>query len=499
MPSPYLIVSLIHFLCPFSSYLCFPHFHFSRFAANVDAKEWKDGKDWKEANKEGKDIETPTPRSVSVMSSLSYRKRTNVDSKGDALFTTLKENAEDDALSYKSKSKSLDLDDDSYSISSRRKSHVADDTESVISQAYSEANSRARKGMDSRWGDFDKESTVSYNAPSRASTRRDFSPDDDTKSTVSLGLASPLTRRKSLSRLDEGKTSPCFSRRSLVRSPGSVSRADSLARSCRLSEFDVDFDDSKSMAYTERSSFSPLSPSGRSVSMPPPQARSSMLDNNETLDIKPVSHRNYLDPDLEKAINEVLSFKPITFKRRSLEDSEAEADKAKDDDARSVNGESRPKSSIRRSASAVDCLRQSRSSSSASSHRRSKSKNKSKKKKRSNSSDSESSDNGRRSSSKRRSKKSKKKSKKRNDTSSSSSSSSDSESDSDSSSGASTISYKSSSSIKKAPNRKSSSPEMEREDGDANEGPPLSKKDEKKRKKKVDSLVMKYLYRPDSD
>ncbi|KAK7882718.1 hypothetical protein WMY93_028892 [Mugilogobius chulae] len=445
----------------------------SRFAANVDAKDWKEGKDWKEANKEGKDLDTAIPpRSVSVMSSLSYRKRTNVDSKGDALFSALKENAEDDSLSYKSKSKSLDLDDDCYSVSSRRKSQVADDAQSVISQAYSEANIRARKGMDSRWGDFDKESTVSYPAPSRASTRMGLSPEDDAKSTISLGLSSPLGRR----------TSPCYSRRSLVRSPGSVSRADSLGRSCRLSEFDVDFDDGKSVAHTERSSFSPLSSSGRSFSMPPPQGRSSTLENAEdTMDIKPVSHRNYLDPDLEKAINEVLSFKPIKFKRTSLEDSEDDAGKLK----------------------TTMLEAPSRSSSSASSHRRSKSKNKGKKKKRSNSSESDDSDDGRRSSSKKRSKKSKKKSKKRDtSSSSSSSSSSDSESDSDSSSGASTISYRSASSIKKAPNRKSSSPEDERgeeREGNESPAPQLNKKDEKKRKKRVDSLMMKYLYRPDSD
>lgn len=491
---------LIHFLLPLSSSLYLFHCFLSRFAANVDAKDGKEGKEWKEANKEGKDI--ATTRSVSVMSSLSYRKRSNIDSiggKGDALFSALKETAEDDTLSYKSKSKN-NLQDDAYSVSSRRKSQVADDSESVISQAYSDANSRARKGMDSRWSDFDKESTVSYTAPSRASTRMGFSPGDDAKSTISLGLLSPLSRRKSTSRLDEERTSPCFSRRSAIRSPGSVSRADSLSRSCHLSEFDFEFDDSRSVAFTERSAYSPHSSTGRSASMPPPQGRSSTLDN-EPMDIKTVSHRNYLDPDLEKAINEVLSFKPIKFKRTSLEDSEEEADKTKNDDARSVNGDVRPASSLRRSASAVDCLRSTRSSSSASSHRRSKSKNKGKKKKRSQSSGSDSSDDHRRSSSKRRSKKSKKKSKKRDVSSSSSSSDSESDSESDSGSGASTVSYRSSSSIKKAPNRKSSSPEQEGESARQNESPPpqVKRKDEKKRKKKVDSLVMKYLYRPDSD
>ncbi|XP_071328033.1 unconventional myosin-XVIIIa isoform X4 [Trachinotus anak] len=492
----------------------------SRCAVNVDAKEGKEskeGKEWKEVNKEGKEVESSRP-----ISSLSYRKRSNLDSiggKGNALFSALRENADsEDTLCFsKPKPKTKNLQDDTYSVSSRRKSQVGDDKngrESVISQAYSEANSRARKGMDSRWGDFDKESTISFTAPNQASTLG-LSPEHDAKSTISLGLSSPLGRHRSTSRLDEGRggwsmyssspSSPCFSRRSGGRSPGSVSRAESrmsLARSCRLSEFDVDIDDSRSVAFTERSAYSPHSSTGRSLSMPPPQDRSSTTNNDpiDNFDIKPVSHRNYLDPDLEKAINEVLSFKPIKFKRRSFEDSEGEEEKSKNDeeDSRSIrNGDtSRPASSLRRSASAVDCMRSSRTASSCSSHHRSKSK----KKKRSHSSESDSSRDERRhrSSSKRRSKKSKKKSKKR-DRSSSSSSSTSSDSESDSSSGASTISYRSSSSVKRAPARKVSSPEGEGEAGPRSESQPLNKKDEKKRKKKVDSLMMKYLYRADSD
>ncbi|XP_034460154.1 unconventional myosin-XVIIIa isoform X4 [Hippoglossus hippoglossus] len=503
----------------------------SRYAVNLDAKEWKEGKEWKEMNKEGKDV-TPS-RPLSVISSLSYRKRSNLDSIGgkeSALFSALKENADpEDSPSFsKAKPKTSDLQDDTYSVTSRRKSQVGDDVngrESVISQAYSEANSRARKGMDSRWGDFDKESTISFPASNRASTHLGLSPENDAKSTISLGLSSPLGRGRSTSRLDGGRggysvygsspSSPCFSRRSGGRSPGSVSRADSrmsLARSCRLSEFDVDIDDSRSVAFTEKSAYSPISSTGRSMSMPPPQSRSSTTNNDpvDNLEIKTVSHRNYLDPDLEKAINEVLSFKPIKFKRTSLEDSEGEGEQSKNDEddkeRKSVsNGDtSRAASSLRRSASAVDCMRPSRSASSCSSHRSSKSKGKSKKKKRSHSSESESSGDGRhhRSSSKRGSKKSKKKSKKRDKSSSSSSSTSSdskSDSDSDSSSGASTISYRSSSSVKRAPARKASSPEREGDDGPQSEGQPLNKKVDKKRKKKVDSLMMKYLYRPDSD
>uniref|UniRef100_A0A8C7SUL0 Myosin XVIIIA b n=1 Tax=Oncorhynchus mykiss TaxID=8022 RepID=A0A8C7SUL0_ONCMY len=476
----------------------------SRFAVNVDAEEGKEGKEWKE----GKEKAVDQSRPVSVMSSLSYRKRSNINDsiggKGDdsSLFSSLKNDQESISSFRKAKPKGSLPQDDSYSVSSSswRKSQTGNDDGrgSVISQAYTEATSRARKGMDSRWGDFDKESTVSSMVPSRASvatTCRGLSPDDT--------IPSPLSRRSSTS----------LSRRSGGRSPGSVSCADSRIsdfRSCRLSEFD-DMEDRHSVALTERSSaYSSHSSTGRSLSMPPPHARSSYRDDDElpdTSDVKPatVGHRNYLDPDLEKAINEVLNFKPIKFKRTSLEDSEAEAGRKEDDteDDRkgvlSVRGSGdrevdsgRSTSSLRRSASAVDCRR---SSSSMSSHSRSHSRKK-KKKRRGHGSESDSSNDDRRSrkgSSKKKDKKSKKES-------SSSSSDSESDSESGSSSGASTVSYKSTNSVKRAPGRQASSPEGEREAGTPSEGqPPPNKKEEKNRKKKVDNLMMKYLYRPDSD
>ncbi|KAM9452981.1 unconventional myosin-XVIIIa isoform 9-T14 [Salvelinus alpinus] len=514
----------------------------SRFAINVDAKEGKEGKEWKEFNKESKEKEVDQSRPLSVMSSLSYRKCSNINDsiggKGDdsSLFSSLKkeQDSQESITSFrKAKPKCSSPQDDSYSVSSSswRKSQTGndDDRGSVISQAYTEATSRARKGMDSRWGDFDKESTVSSMAPSRAcvaTTRCRLSPEDDTKSTISLCMSSPLSRRSSSThRTDESygrsgrfPSSPSLSRRSGGRSPGSVSRADSRIsdfRSCRLSEFD-DMEDGHSVALTERSSaYSPHSSTGRSLSMPPPPARSYRDDNElpDTSDIKPatVSHRNYLDPDLEKAINEVLNFKPIKFKRTSLEDSEAEAGRKEDDteDDRksvlSVRGRGdreadsgRSTSSLRRSASAVDCRR---SSSSMSSRSHSGKKSKGKKKKRSHSSESDSSDDDRcskKGSSKNKGKKSKKTSKK--ESSSSSSLDSESDSESGSSSGASTISYKSTNSVKRAPGRQAPSPEGEREAGTPAEGqPPPNKKEEKNRKKKVDNLMMKYLYRPDSD
>lgn len=447
---------------------------------------------------------------MSVVSSLSYRKRCNLDSTGgkDALFTTLKENveSEEDLYFCKAKPRTLDLQDDTYSVISRGKSQAGEDMngrESVISLAYSEVNSQSKKGVDSRWAEFDKESTISFTAPSWASTRLESSPMDDAKSTISIGLSSPLGCRQSTSRLYEAKSgkslcgsspcSPCSSRRYGGFSPGSISHM-SLARSSRLSKFDVDADDSRSVSFSEISGYSLQSSTGRSISMPPPQARSSTTGNDtvDNLDIKLVSHHNYLDPDLEKAINEVLSFKPIKFRRSNLQDTEDEEEKSKKngDNNRSIqNGDRiRPASSLRRSASAVDC----------SSRQCSKSKGKSKKKKKSHSSESNTSGDDRhhRSSSKRRSKKM---SKRRDQSSSSSSMSlySKTESGSESSSDASTISYRSSSSVKRAPAQKLSTPEGESKAGAQSQ--PLNKKDDKKRKKKVDSLMMKYLYRPESD
>ncbi|XP_073779823.1 unconventional myosin-XVIIIa isoform X10 [Danio rerio] len=489
----------------------------SRYAVNVDGKEgkeWEEGKEWKESGK-GKELEPSRP--VSVMSSLSYRKRSNmkdsIGGKGDesSLLNTLKEQSDSQDLSSFRKNKGKqEAEDDSYSVSSWRKAgDDLDDRGSVISQVYSEAASRARKGMESRWSDFDKESVVSSIAPSRVSNYRTaMDLDDDAISSVSR--MSSVSRRRSMPRLEDHQSeygsavSPSLS----CRSPGSVSRADSrmsLSRSCRLSEFDIE-DDSRSVAFTEgrSSAYSPHSTSGRSFSMPP-QARTTDSSPPDVSDVKPVSHRNYLDPDLEAAINEVLNFKPIKFKRTSLEDSEAEKEKpgAREDDQKSTSSsrtgrDSGRSSSLRRSASAVDFMRSSSSLSTRSSRSK---KNKSKKKKRrSHSSESESSDDDRKKkSSKKKGKKSKKKSKKES-SSSSSSSESESSTDSDSSSGASTISYRSSSSIKKAPGRQASGSEGELEPEGPSEGsPPLCKKDEKRRKKKVDNLMMKYLYRPDSE
>ncbi|XP_073685105.1 unconventional myosin-XVIIIa [Garra rufa] len=476
-------------------------------AANADVKDIKEGKEGKEGKEEVKK-DSDESRPLSVMSSLSYRKRSNQkDWNGGAgddssLFSTLREQPDmpDRVSLRKAKSKSADRPQTGDDL---------DDRGSVISQAYSEAASRARKGLDRRWTksspEFDKESMVSSVAPSRASTRRGIDQDDDALSGVSSFSLRRSTSWMDDSRSDYGPTSTT-SQRSRSRSPGSTSVGSriSLARSTRLSEFGVrlnndDVDDDDDVDSVSVAAYSPRSV-GRSLSTPA-QLRSSE-NPLDASDVKPVSHRNYLDPDLEKAINEVLSFKPIKFKRRSLEDSDEEEEgggsAGEEEDRKSIKGLLEDKgdenlglsgSSLRRSASgsAVDSGR-SRSSLSSFSSKSSKKKNK----KRSRRSESDSSDEGR---SRRHSRQKEKRGSRSSRKKDSESSKSESDSESSSSSSASTVSYRSSNSVKRTPAQKTSDAGLESPD----EERPPSKKEVKKQKKKVDSLVMKYLYKPDSD
>ncbi|XP_051787090.1 unconventional myosin-XVIIIa isoform X4 [Erpetoichthys calabaricus] len=492
----------------------------SRFAANIDAKdtkEWKIGKEVKESCKDGKEVEDSRP--VSVMSSLSYRKRSNLkDSIGgtgdeNSLFTTLKERSDSPDRSFRKTKRNSDNPEDTYSSNWKKcqPSDDLDDSGSIISQAYSEATSRARKGLDRRWSivspDFDKESTLSVPV-SRASTRRGLDIEDDAKSTTSFALSGSVSLRQSLSRLDDGRSetigssSPALSRRSEW-SPPAGGRSDSkfsLSRS-RANEFD---NDAASVAFSETRSIS-YSPHslGRSFSVPP---RSRISPSDETYtdikDIKPVVHKNYLDADLEAAINEVLSYKPIKFKRKSLE-ADSEEDNDDEDDKKSVHSmknalvddEGRSSTNLRRSASAMDFSRPISSCSNRSSRSSRKSK-----KKRSKSSESGNSSEDNHKNKKKGSKKKSKKKSQRKDVCSESSSESSSSSSSSSSSGGSTISYRSSSSIKKGPQKQAMvSEEDSLQPSRTTEEGHKSKKEEKKRKKKVDSLMMKYLYRPESD
>uniref|UniRef100_A0A672P041 Unconventional myosin-XVIIIa-like n=1 Tax=Sinocyclocheilus grahami TaxID=75366 RepID=A0A672P041_SINGR len=479
-------------------------------AANADVKDIKEGKEGKEGKEEVKK-DSDESRPVSVISSLSYRKRSHQkDWNGGAgdessLFSALREQPDmPDRLSLrKAKVKSTDRPQTGDDL---------DDRGSVISQAYSEATSRARKGLDRRWTksspEFDKESMVSSVAPSRASTHHGIGQDDDAQSGVSRFSLRRSTSWMDDSRSDYGPTSTSMSQRSRSRSPGSTSVGSqiSLARSTRLSEFGVrlnndDVDDDNDVDSVSVAAYSPRSV-GRNLSTPA-QLRTSE-NPLDASDVKPLSHRNYLDPELEKAINEVLSFKPIQFKRRSLEDSDDEEEEGgggagEEDDRKSIKGLLQDKddeglslsgSSLRRSAlgSAVDS---GRSGSSLSSFSSKSSKRKNKKKSRRSESDSSSNEGHTRRHSRQKEKRGSRRSRKKE----SGSSKSESDSESSSSSSASKVSYRSSNSVKKTPGQKVSDGDLESPD----EERPPSKKEIKKQKKKVDSLVMKYLYKPDSD
>lgn len=433
--------------------------------------------------KEAKEVDE---RPVSVMSSLSYRKRTSIkDSiggKGDeeTLFSTLSERPESPDRSFrKAKRNSVASGlDESSSVASWKK-HTGvdnlDERSSVFSQSFSEKGSKVHKALEKRWStsaaEFDKTSVLS--APisrSGASWCGLDARDDDARSSLSFALSSPGSLRHSTSRLDD--LSPSYSH------PGSLG----------LSQLD----DAASVALSDSRSLYSQHSLSRSLSVPP-RPRSSASGDLQTDDpsIRPVGHRSYLDPDLEAAINEVLSYKPVKFKRSSLDpDSDDDADRKSVRSSKSaalLETSECPASSLRRSASALDFSRPPTS--------------KGKSRKRSSSSSSDSSSEREKKSSRKHSKKSKKKSKKKKQQRSHTDSSSDSSS---SSSSGSTVSYRSNSSIKKGPRRGGLSSEGEsvsatRDGHESGKSSKQRKKEEKQHKKQVDSLMMKYLYRPESD
>ncbi|KAM7088383.1 unconventional myosin-XVIIIa isoform 3-T3 [Ciconia maguari] len=382
-------------------------------------------------------------RPVSVLSCLSYRKRPGLkDSIGgcgdeQTLFSALGERPPSPERAARKAARGGE----------------PEDRAAVIARAFADASGRARQGLGKRWSlsaaDGEKASVAS--APvSRASSAswrglEDGDEGDEGCSVLSFALSSPGSLRS--------------------RRGGPEGRPESrlsLARS-RLEEAE------------EGSRGQP--PLGRSFSVPP-RPRSAASEDGGPGDARPVGHRSYLDPDLEAAIQEVLSYRPP----RAGGCSSPEADSG--DDGRSVRSvwsvrsaaplgaADRPPGSLRRSASALDFSRRAcrRRSSSGSSEEEEERKKKSAKKH-----------------AKKAKKKAKKKKKKKQQSSSDSASSSDSSSDSSSGS---TSSYRSTSSVKKGP----------RVAGGEEPGHPgRGKKEEKQRKKQVDSLMMKYLYRPESD
>ncbi|XP_064533517.1 unconventional myosin-XVIIIa isoform X6 [Pseudopipra pipra] len=374
-------------------------------------------------------------RPVSVLSSLSYRKRPglkdSIGGRGDeqTLFSALGERPP------------------SPERPARRKARGGEpeDRAAVIARAFADASGRARQGLDKRWSlsatDVEKASVASAPVSRVSSTSwrglEDGDDGDEGCSVLSFALSSPGSLRS--------------------RRGGPEGRPESrlsLARS-RLDEAD------------DGSRGQPLL--GRSFSVPP-RPRSAASEEEGPGDARPVGRRSYLDPDLEAAIQEVLSYHPL----RSRGCSSPDADSG--DDGRSVRSvrsaaplgaADRPSGILRRSASALDFSRHTCRC-------------------RSSSGSSEEEEERKKKSAKKRAKKSKKKSKKKKKKQESSS---DSSSSSESSSG-STSSYRSTSSVKKGPRAAG---------GEEPTRPARAKKEEKQRKKQVDSLMMKYLYRPESD
>ncbi|XP_074175978.1 unconventional myosin-XVIIIa isoform X10 [Rhinolophus sinicus] len=422
--------------------------------------------------KEGKEGKVVEERPASTLSSLSYRKRLILkDSIGgtgdtDSLFTTLSERA---ASPERPPRKAR--------LSPRgepgqgKKSEETEERGSI----FSEVGSRVGRGLEKRWGsDFDRASAVSAPVSRASSATRHGSGEDGARSFMSFSLSGSPSSRRSTSQLDSlSRTlSPSLSRASGLGRESPDSRL-SLGRGC-LDEWD----DGASVALSEAHSQYSHPSLARSLSVPPqPRVSASATDEPLGSSVRPVSRHSYLDPDLEAAINEVLSYKPVPFQRSSLEPDSEEDDRTSTQSARSAQLDPPERgTSIRRSASAADVSR-----SRSRSHRKSRSKRRSSSSSSSSSSSEDSSEHKRRK--KGRSRKGKKKSKSRRKRT-------ETESESSSTSSGSTVSGHSRSSVKKGPAA---------ENEEAGQARRPSRKEEKKRKKEVDSLVMRYLYRPESD
>ncbi|XP_063484697.1 unconventional myosin-XVIIIa isoform X1 [Symphalangus syndactylus] len=410
-------------------------------------------------------------RPSSVVSSLSYRKRLTLkDSIGgtgdaDSLFTSLSERAA-----------SPERPPRKAHVGPReepgpgRKSEEPEECGSILSGT----GGRAGRGPQKRWdSDFSRASTVSAPVSRASSATRRGSGEDRAGSSLSFSLSGSPGSRRSTSRLDSlSRTlSPSLSRASGRGRESPDSRL-FLGRSCI-----EEWDDGASVALSEACSQYSHPSLARSLSVPPrPRSSALAVDEPPTSSVRSVSRHSYLDPDLEAAINEVLSYKPVPFQRSSLEPDSEEDDRKSIQSARSAQLDPPERAaSIRRSASAADVSR-------SRSGRKSRSRRRSRRSSSSSSSSSEASSEHKRRK-KGRSRKSKKSKSRRKRTET------ESESSSSSSSG-STVSSHSRSSVKKGP-------AAESEETGQTHRP--SRKEEKKRKKEVDSLMMRYLYRPESD
>ncbi|XP_032136887.1 unconventional myosin-XVIIIa isoform X2 [Sapajus apella] len=410
-------------------------------------------------------------RPASVVSSLSYRKRLTLkDSIGgtgdtDSLFTSLSERA----ASPERPPRKARVGPREEPGPGRKSEEPEEERSSVLPGAGGRAGRK-------RWGsDFSRASPVSAPVSRASSATRRGSGEDRAGSSLSFSLSGSPSSRRSASRLDSlSRTlSPSLSRASGLGRESPDSRL-SLGQSC-LDEWD----DGASVALSETCSQYSHPSLARSLSVPPrPRSSASAMDEPPSSSVRPVGRHSYLDPDLEAAINEVLSYKPVPFQRSSLEPDSEEDDRKSIQSARSAHLDPPERAaSIRRSASAADVSR-SHSGRKSRSPRRRRSRRSSSSSSSSSSSEASSEHKRRKKGRSRKSKKSKSRRKK-----------TESESSSSSSSG-STVSSHSRSSVKKGPTAES-------EEAGRMHRP--SKKEEKKRKKEVDSLMMRYLYRPESD
>uniref|UniRef100_UPI00358E40BE unconventional myosin-XVIIIa-like isoform X2 n=1 Tax=Myxine glutinosa TaxID=7769 RepID=UPI00358E40BE len=442
-------------------------------------------------------------RPASVLSSLSYRKRGGTQAGDDSrsLLSSLskeRDAAIDSELPpwRQKRASSLDYLDEEKPWNRSQSACVS--PVSNISTSFRNMN-KGSAAVEKRWRapvvDSDEEKST-FSSTYTSSLRRQPLDLDTSHSMGSRTLSSHLDNEMSSRYLNPDLRST---------TPSRLSPTTSLSQSARF--------DSSTPSW-ERNKDGTARTQLRSFSVPPQpnkmdDKQNGIEDYEKDVDeIKPVTHRSWLDPDLEAAISEVLKYKPVKPKRRPFSLVPEGASDAEDnnDGRRSVSSlrslqphtaDETRSAQIRRSYSDMDmtasqtarlkdgkvkvseCSDSSTSSSSSddldekSRHGSSRSG-----KKKKNTSKSQST-------LKKDSKKKKKKKKE--------------DYSSDSSSSSSSSTYKSMDSVKLGPRKKETGDHDVEEDGAGKDDDRRKRKKNKKRQKQVDSVMMKYLYRPESD
>uniref|UniRef100_A0A8C4R0L6 Myosin XVIIIB n=1 Tax=Eptatretus burgeri TaxID=7764 RepID=A0A8C4R0L6_EPTBU len=445
-------------------------------------------------------------RPASVLSSLSYRKRGTTQASDDSrsLLSSLSKER-DAALDAElppwrqKRASSLDYLDEEKPWNRSQSACVSPD--SSISTSVRKMN-KGSAVVEKRWTapvvDSDEEKST-FSSTFTSSLRRQPLDLDTTRSLGSRPLSSHLDNEVSSRYLNPDLSSP---------TPSRLSPMSSLSQSARFDSSPPSWERTKD--GTARTAL-------RSFSVPPqPQKMDDKGNSNEDYqkdgdEIKPVTHRSWLDPDLEAAISEVLNYKPVKPKRRPFSVVPEDGNDAEDmnDGRRSVSSlrslqphaaSETHSGQIRRSYSDMDMtasqtakrkdgkVKVAECSLSGSSSTSSSSSDDSDEKSRHRSSHSgKKMKNTSKSQSVLKKDTRKKKKKKKEDDSS------------DSSSSSSSSTYKSMDSVKLGPRKKETGDHNVDEDGAEKKDDRRKRKKNKKRQKQVDSVMMKYLYRPESD